>query len=364
MSLDDDLSQFIGRIYEAAFDPDAWDRVIKELMSRTASRIVFVSSVDLRHGEFNRAFFYAPEESRVETGIREYAEETYAMDPTLAWAIEHPSAGICETTSILSPSDLQAHPFFKWQLDRLGTTHFRVMYNQPVDDVSFALSLHPPPAHGPPSKEDRSLHKLLFGHIERALRLAARPPDFSRDAGAVVALDRYGRVVACSPRADQIFALADGLQIEDRQIVATNPESTTLLNLTIKSAIDAQNDGGAGGGVRIKRTSGRPNWLALTSPYPRFLEHLPIPTPAVVVRILETEVHPTLLHKHADLFRLTHREIEVGCALLEGHSIESLAARLGISKNTARVHLQSLFRKTETNRQSDLIRVFSEVARY
>ncbi len=364
MSLDDDLSQLIGRIYEAAFDPESWDRVIREIMSRTRSRVAFVSSVDLRQGEFNRIFFYAPEETRVETGAREYAAETYAIDPTLAWAMANPTAGMCDTAAILTPSEVQAHPFFKWQRDRLGTTHFCVMYNQPVDDMSFSFSLHPAMADGPPGDDVRKLHRLLYGHMERALRLAARPPDFSRDTGAVIALDRYGRVVACSARAEALIAMADGLRIDDRQIVATSPESVASLNLAIRSALDLQRAGGAGGGVRIKRNSGRPSWLALTSPYPRFLEHLPIPTPAVVVRILENEVHPTLLERHADLFQLTHREIEVGCALLEGHSIDSLAAHLGMSRNTARVHLQALFRKTETNRQSDLIRVFSGVARH
>lgn len=364
MSIDEELSQFIGRIYEAAFDPDAWGRVMKELMSRTGSRIAFVSSVDLRHGEFNRTFFYAPEESRVETGAREYAEETYTLDPALSWAIEHPSAGMCETAAIFPQADYLAHPFIKWQRDRLGTTHFRVMYTQPVDDMSFALSLHPPTNAGPPSKELRPLHQLLFGHMERAVRLAARPPDFSRDNSAVIALDRYGRVVARSPRADALFAMSDGLAIKDRQLVATERESTALLKVIIKSAIDAQTTGGAGGGVRIKRHSGGPDWLALTSPYPRFLEHLPVPTPAAVVRILETEVHPALKEEHADLFRLTHREIEIACALLEGHSIESLAARLGMSRNTARVHLQSMFRKTETNRQSDLVRILTTIAQH
>jgi DNA-binding CsgD family transcriptional regulator len=362
MSIDEDLSRLIGRIYEAAFEPDAWKQVITELMTRTGSRVAFVSSVDLRHGEFNRTFFYAPEESRVDMGVREYAEETYMMDPALAWATEHPSAGMCETEAILAGADYLDHPFIKWQRDRLGTTHFRVMYTQPLDDMSFALSLHPPANEGPPSKELRPLHRLLFGHMERAVRLAARPPDFSRDTGAVVALDRYGRVVARSPRADELFAKSDGLEIRNQRLVATHRESTALLDLTIRSAIDAQITGGAGGGVRITRNSGRPHWLALTSPYPRFLEHLPIPTPSVVVRILETEAHLSLSEKHADLFRLTHREIEIGTALLEGHSIDSLAARLGMSRNTARVHLQSLFRKTETNRQSDLIRVLTKIA--
>lgn len=364
MSLDDDLSQLIGRVYEAAFDPESWHQVIREIMTRTRSRVAFVSSVDLRHGQFNRTFFYAPEESRVETGAREYAAETYAIDPALAWAMEHPTAGMCETTAIISSDEVMNHPFFQWQNDRLGTTHFCVMYNQPVDDVSFSFSLHPAAADGPPTQEARDLQRLLYGHMERALRLAARPPDFSRDTGALIALDRYGRVVACSTRAEQLLAMEDGVVIEDGQVLATNPESAASMRLAIQSALDARQSGSAGGGVRITRKSGRPSWLALTSPYPRFLEHLPIPTPAVIIRILESEVHPTLLERHAELFHLTSREIEVGSALLEGHSIDSLAAHLGMSRNTARVHLQSLFRKTETNRQSDLIRVFSEVVRH
>jgi DNA-binding CsgD family transcriptional regulator len=198
--------------------------------------------------------------------------------------------------------------------------------------------------------------------MERAVRLAARPPDFSRDTGAIVALDRFARVVARSPRADYLVSTADGLKIEDHHLVATDPVSTVALNFAIRSAIEAQINGGAGAGVRIKRRSGKADWLALSSPYPSFLEHLPIPAPSVVVRILETEVHPTLSEKHADLFHLTHREIEIACALLQGHSIDSLAAQLEMSRNTARVHLQSLFRKTDTNRQFDLIRVLSQIA--
>ena len=52
----------------------------------------------------------------------------------------------------------------------------------------------------------------------------------------------------------------------------------------------------------------------------------------------------------------TAREREVASLLLAGHSVESLSATLGISRNTTRVHLQSLFRKTGTTRQIDLVR--------
>lgn len=364
MALDEDLSRFIGRIYESVYEPAPWKAVINELMRRTGSRIAFISSVDLCESNYNRALFYAPEESSVDTGMREYVEETYLMDPSLAWASNHPGAGVCATEAIIPKSDYLAHPFITWQRSRFGTTHWRVLYTPPVDGFSFALSLHPPQGADPPSKDLLPLHRLLFEHMERALRLAARPPDFSRDEGAVVALDRFGRVMAMSPRAEQIIDGADGLSLDSCRLAASCADCEEKLKRAIRSAIDPSLGRALGGGVRVKRLSGRGDWLALVSPYPRFLDHLPIPVPAAVVRILGTDSHSSLSPEHAELFSLTGRETDVASALLGGHSLESLSAVLGISRNTARVHLQGLFRKTGTSRQSDLVRVLGEVARH
>lgn len=116
--------------------------------------------------------------------------------------------------------------------------------------------------------------------------------------------------------------------------------------------------------MRIKRPSGKADWLGLISPYPRLLDHLQIPAPAAIVRILEPDSHVALSTQHAALFDLTPREFAVASALLEGHSLESLSRALGISRNTARVHLQALFRKTGTNRQADVVRVLGTVAQH
>lgn len=83
MSLDEGLSRFIGRLYESVYDADAWKLAMAELMDHTGSRIAFVSSVDLREREFSRTHFFAPEESIVDVGIREYREHTYSSDPSL-----------------------------------------------------------------------------------------------------------------------------------------------------------------------------------------------------------------------------------------------------------------------------------------
>lgn len=115
------------------------------------------------------------------------------------------------------------------------------------------------------------------------------------------------------------------------------------------------------GVARVRRPSGRPDWLASVSRVGGALDHLPARVPALLIRILEPENRRTLSKERAALFGLTAREIEIGDALLEGHSLESLAAALNISRNTARVHLQSLFRKTGTTRQSQLLLLLSRL---
>jgi DNA-binding CsgD family transcriptional regulator len=58
-------------------------------------------------------------------------------------------------------------------------------------------------------------------------------------------------------------------------------------------------------------------------------------------------------------FRLTSMETRVLSALLEGLSLPAIATRHQITVNTVRWHLKQLFEKTNTRRQSDLIRIAS-----
>ena len=363
MSLDEGISRFIGRLYEAVYDERSWKAAMAELLQRTESRLAFISTVDVRGKEYSKSLLYGPEDSSICDGILEYTEELFHDDPSLIWAGEHPEAGLCETARIIDPSDYANHPFIIWNRSRLGSTHWRVFYTQPVDGVSFAVSLHPPASTGAPPERVLPLHRLLFEHMERALRLAARPPDLSATAEATIVLDNEGQVMTMSPHAESLLALADGLHVERRALKTRDPAATARLEGAIRSAIKSQSVGGAGGGVRLRRASGGPDWLALVSPCARYLDHLPVRTPAAIVRIVDAQTSAALLPRHAELFDLTPREQSVASAMLAGHSLESLCGMLQISRNTAKAHLQALFRKTGTNRQSELVHLLAEVAR-
>lgn len=56
-------------------------------------------------------------------------------------------------------------------------------------------------------------------------------------------------------------------------------------------------------------------------------------------------------------FRLTEREATIAKLLCLGYAPSNLAVRLSLSTNTVRTHLKSIFSKTRTHRQVDLVRL-------
>jgi len=57
------------------------------------------------------------------------------------------------------------------------------------------------------------------------------------------------------------------------------------------------------------------------------------------------------------LHDLTQAESELVGQLARGHSLEEASRARGVSINTMRSHLKSVFRKTATNRQAELVQL-------
>lgn len=72
----------------------------------------------------------------------------------------------------------------------------------------------------------------------------------------------------------------------------------------------------------------------------------------------QTEVaDPEILQ---ETYGLTRSEALVAAMIVDGHSIEDIAEELGVGISTARSHLKRVFSKTETHRQSDLVRLLMQ----
>lgn len=75
-------------------------------------------------------------------------------------------------------------------------------------------------------------------------------------------------------------------------------------------------------------------------------------TSVIITEKKQAEIEDTIL---ADLFSLTPAESRLLQCLLQGASPSDYAARKGVSQNTVRNQLKSIFEKTSVRRQTDLI---------
>jgi DNA-binding CsgD family transcriptional regulator len=61
------------------------------------------------------------------------------------------------------------------------------------------------------------------------------------------------------------------------------------------------------------------------------------------------------------LFELTRAESRLAIALLDGKSLHEAAELIGVARETVRSQIKSIFQKTGTQRQGELIRLLSQL---
>ena len=63
----------------------------------------------------------------------------------------------------------------------------------------------------------------------------------------------------------------------------------------------------------------------------------------------------------AKLYKLTASEVRVFDAVLKANGVKAIAELLGLSQATVKTHLHNLFRKTDTSRQSELVKLVAGI---
>src|SRR5208283_4957193 len=174
-----------------------------------------------------------------------------------------------------------------------------------------------------------------------------------------IALDQHGLVADANAAAEAVFD--ENINIKDRRLFVRNPDARTLL----KNAVD-----------QLKALS-RLDSLALEPVIVPRMDKLPVIVriwpfdgpahqPGQDVRALLTlnALGPRPGPSAAILaktFRLTPSEAKVACIIARGAPPDVAARELKISRETARNQLKSVFAKTDTHRQSELVALLLQV---
>jgi DNA-binding CsgD family transcriptional regulator len=208
-----------------------------------------------------------------------------------------------------------------------------------------------------------SLHLAGITELSRAFEFArvdAALQAFEMSGSAVVMLDRCGEVVRANAAAEGL--LGDDIKIVDRRIVSFDRNATASLDRAVQVLIWSLESLALYPPVVLPRKRGRPI-LAYLSLSPSSIREGIGLCQAIVV-LVDLEARPTAAQCDLiEAFRLTPAEARLATRVAAGEPIETIAEKLGIAYETARNVLRSIFQKTETRRQGELIALLTGLSR-
>jgi len=223
----------------------------------------------------------------------------------------------------------------------------------------------------PFGEEEVSLLEILMPHLQRAVTLRRRIVDLEKQKIAatdaldhwslgVILLDSRGRVLLMNSRAEEIVRQKDGLTMAADGLHAALPGETSALRRLIHDAIATHDGKGgeSGGALALPRPSLKRSLNVLVTP---LFSHnqLAVQKRATVALFLSDpeateEADDDALRR---FFGLSRAEAHVAALLIQGKEVKQVSEELHVSLATTRTHLRSIFDKTGTRRQAELVQL-------
>jgi DNA-binding CsgD family transcriptional regulator len=227
---------------------------------------------------------------------------------------------------------------------------------------------------GPFFCRNLELLRFLGPHLQRAFRLhlqlselRARTESLEQAvdmlATGIIFLAGDGRIIHMNQAASKILAENDGLMaVQGRLLAESSAESSRLENLLLQASPTSLGTGtGPAGGVTISRRV-RPPLQVLITP----VRNLNLDASCPVIAIAFVSDPAQRIRPAADilraLFGLTPAECRVALLLGDGHTPPGISELIGVSTNTLKTQLASIYRKTGTSRQAQLVRTLLQLA--
>jgi DNA-binding CsgD family transcriptional regulator len=361
----------VDRIYAAAEAPALWPDALDRIATATRSAAsILYRNMDAREGGVDVAVRVTPEASEA------YRRHFHKLDPwgnsPRAPALVKAGA-VVDGDALVDRSDLHATEYYNDFARPHGLTRVLVGILSKQGSFASVISLIRDDAAAAHSDDDRRLLTALMPHLTRAVQIHRRLLPISVLDGAAVdaldclasgvaLLDGSARTIFVNRAAERLLRQRDGLGIEHGCLVAALPQERDALRLLIAQA--ARTTAGAsiasGSALPISRPSMRRPYNVLVTPLGRRHTSLHGPEAAVAVFIADPDDRAANeIGALVRLFRLTPAEARLASAIAAGAPLSEAADALGIGRETARTQLRSVFAKTGTTRQAELVRIIA-----
>jgi DNA-binding CsgD family transcriptional regulator len=360
------LSKLLEALYEAPLDSSRWE----EFLGLTAAAAGGEAATLLLHDSSDAQSMMSWEWGFHPEVTELYAAHFGAID---VWrsAVTAASDWVGISEQFVPSCSLKRTEFYNDLLLPYGIPHgiFAMVESGPARVAN--LSICRGARAGPFAEENLAIVRFLKPHIHRAYRLHSElAAANSRSAGLFCALDALStgviligprmQVVTMNRAAERIVAAGDGLLATRDGLKAERQAESNLLVKSIQQASTPRPEGLSVGGTVLVSRHTCPPLQILISPVRNSTAFTLCP--AQTISAIAFVVDPSQRQRPTQdilraLFGLTPAECRVALLLCDGKAPKAIAGTLGVSVETVRSQIKSIFSKTGVKRQGELIRL-------
>jgi DNA-binding CsgD family transcriptional regulator/PAS domain-containing protein len=368
------FSKVVEAIYDCALDPDHWHHTLRRIAELCESQCGGLGVHDYLNGQTELAFQFGYDLDEFE---RTHEGTCKGMNPFFA-PLQLLPVGAVATRAMLVDDDefLESRFYREWAKPQrlLDAITLKCLHTEQRTGLLAIQRLEPYPRY---ADSDVRLLTLLSPHICRAvaisdalnlktIRLDALEATLDSLASGVYLADRHARIVFMNRAAERQAKTSNALRIENNRLEPVDRLARTAMSSAIAKAISDGTDEGADGAVTLALPGDEGMGLvAIILPLARGARRsmYGASDARIAVFVQDPVVAPPFPGEaFAKLYGLTGGELRVLLAIAPGLGIKEAANMLGISETTAKTHLQRIYAKTGTTKQTELLHLFMRSA--
>lgn len=267
--------------------------------------------------------------------------------------------GIYATEDIVDAETMSNHPLYTEFGPRYGFRYFLSMTIAPFPGVYLILSVQRKVDAGPVSDEERRTAAILRDHLVRSMSLryqvehvnqlaAAIFEELEQSANGMALVNADGRVAFANEAMKRLEA--SGIRITEGRFVLQRPASQKIFDGFLESIRSVE---------PLKKAKARVVTLPASGTLPLILRCSAFSLPAAVERGLLSDLRDcaivTIVDPNVDpqappleelkVLGLTARQAVLASLVGSGRNPQEIAEGLGISRETVRTHLKTIFDK-------------------
>lgn len=370
------FQKFIGLVYEAAEDPGRWKALYQELQAALEVKSIHMLALDKRHGTLS----YSDGANLPVQGELAYMQHYRFIDPRLPVILERPLGEWTHCHEILTDDEVARHPFYQEFLIPYDRRYMSGCKLADTPDATVIFVTLTGQAEGPLSTDRHAFLERLMPHLRRACRIGIQNFVYSSQAlvghllvnklrQPVILMTPGGDVMHTNEAAQDLLRStsivrveAGRLQLPRRQLDALLRRCAELeqsLKMGPHAQAQAASQASQFASLQLQEEGGRESVYAFFTvlspqaalgtfglrPVVMLLFYHPRSAPAIDSGLLYA------------VFGLTPAECRIATLLAEGLSLKQIAQAQGTQHETVRKQLRSIYQKTATNRQPELIRL-------